>query len=251
MLRVNEMFLSFQGEGPTIGLPTLFLRFAGCNLKCSYCDTDFENYREFSVQQVISLIESKNHDRAKLISLTGGEPLLQDPEELFALMNKLHWNGEYSFLVETNATLPQRLNQLLMASGYDLPDYVHAISADIKTDATGEFMKGVEQSQLEFARIMAKFFHNNILKVVITPEMVDYGNGKTKLYTTLDKMLNFFSDKDVHINLTPVTVGDQVTAFKTEDLFNIYEQVQRAVNNNNVKADIRIIPQMQVVMRIP
>ena len=251
MLKVNEMFLSFQGEAQSVGLPTLFLRFAGCNLQCEECDTNFHQYKEMTVAQIIELIYEKNLGRAQIISLTGGEPLLQDTQEIFALMNKLYWDGSYKFLLETNATLPNKLNKLLMDSNYELPNYIYTISADIKTDKEGYFMQGVEEPQLEFFRIMAKYFQNNTIKIIITPEMVNWKTELTPLYHTVNKVLNVFSDKKVNISLTPITIKNEITPFKTEDLFNIYEQVKKAAEHNSVSADIRVIPQMHVVMNIP
>ena len=250
MLKVNEMFLSFQGEAQSVGLPTLFLRFAGCNLQCKECDTEFQEYREMTVAQIVELINKKNMNRAKIISLTGGEPLLQETGDLLALMNNLYWGNEYKFLIETNATLPQKLMKLVLDSNEEVGDYVYSVSADIKTDKVGNFMDNLEEQQLEFFRIMAKKFSNNTIKIIITPEMVNWENEITPLYHTVNKVLNFVKNKNINISLTPLSTENGIKNFKTEELFNIYEQVKKAADHNNVSADIRIIPQMHVVMNI-
>ena len=250
-LKVNDMFLSFQGEGQSIGIPMFFIRFSGCNLSCPMCDTEFELFREMTISRIYKVLEYKNQDIAKIVSLTGGEPLLQNPEDLFLLMNKIFWNKNYRFVLETNATLYKNLNQMLSISNYELSEYIYTINADIKTEKDGSFMHGIEENQIEFFKIMAKHFHNNTLKIVIQPEMVA-PEAKSPLYITMNKVLSCFTDKNINISLTPLTQSDgTITQFKTENLFNIYSQVERAIINNNVTADIRVIPQTHRILNIP
>lgn len=253
MLKVNEMFVSFQGEAHTVGMPMIFIRFSGCNLNCSFCDTEFSKFIEITPSKIISIIKEKNNERANLVSITGGEPLMQDGDSLLSLMNAIYWDCGYKIILETNATLPKKLNKLLLDSNYELPDYIYTINADLKTEPNGEFMHGTEESHLEFFRIMARYFQNNTLKIVITPEMVNtnFQNEKNEgLYNSINKTLSFFSGKTLNISLTPITVNGKTTQFKIDDLFNIYDQVKNAAHNNSVTADIRIIPQMHVLMNI-
>lgn len=76
---VHSIFYTIQGEGPFSGLPAIFVRLGGCNLKCHFCDTDFavENSVEVSVQELCMRIKSMNPD-CDFIVLTGGEPMLQN-----------------------------------------------------------------------------------------------------------------------------------------------------------------------------
>ena len=75
--KINEIFSSIQGEGPVVGYKQLFIRFCGCNLKCSYCDTDFSDGKEFTPQELYTKITTEyNLETFHSISLTGGEPLL-------------------------------------------------------------------------------------------------------------------------------------------------------------------------------
>ena len=105
-MKVCEIFASIQGESSLSGIPMVFVRFTGCNLRCSYCDTKYayNEGAELSVQEVINKI--KNF-RLKFVEITGGEPLLQ--QEVYELMNELVRN--YNVLLETNGSLSiERIN---------------------------------------------------------------------------------------------------------------------------------------------
>ena len=85
-----------------MGLPCVFVRLAGCNLRCTYCDTQYAYDPEFtlSVEEIIKEVEK--YQSVKLVELTGGEPLLQNDST--ALMNKLIEKG-YTVLLETNNSI--------------------------------------------------------------------------------------------------------------------------------------------------
>ncbi|MFH1062790.1 MAG: 7-carboxy-7-deazaguanine synthase QueE [Candidatus Omnitrophota bacterium] len=76
--KISEIFFSLQGEGIYAGTAHVFIRFFGCNIKCRYCDTNKNSFKEYSVAQLIARVRKlvKEH-KAKYITLTGGEPLLQ------------------------------------------------------------------------------------------------------------------------------------------------------------------------------
>lgn len=99
--RVNEIFYSLQGEGRWVGRPALFIRMSGCNLSCSFCDTDFKTYQELGTDDILEQLTHLSAD-CKLIVLTGGEPTLQVDEHLTSF---LHLNGYY-ISMETNGTHP-------------------------------------------------------------------------------------------------------------------------------------------------
>jgi 7-carboxy-7-deazaguanine synthase len=124
MLQVNEIFLSIQGESSFSGLPCIFIRLAGCNLKCEWCDTPYhnENVQEMSFSEILACL--KEFIDIDLVEVTGGEPLLQ--EETPALLQLLVDMG-YTVLLETNGSLP-------IAS---LPGSVHNI-VDVKCPSSGE-----------------------------------------------------------------------------------------------------------------
>ena len=107
---VNEIFDSVQGEGVLTGTLATFVRFAGCNLACAWCDT---KYAWNGVTKPMSPEEiGEQVDRGHAV-LTGGEPLLQPTEEFIALVRKLHQRSMH-VTVETNGTL--KPDGVLMAS---------------------------------------------------------------------------------------------------------------------------------------
>ena len=99
-LKINEIFYSIQGESSYSGRPCVFIRLAGCNLRCSYCDTQYayDAGEEMYIADVLDKISGYN---CRLVEITGGEPLLQEetPELIRHLLN-----NDYKVLLETNGT---------------------------------------------------------------------------------------------------------------------------------------------------
>lgn len=102
MLKVNEIFYSIQGESSWAGLPCIFIRLTYCNLRCSYCDTEYAFYEgtDFSIEEILNEIKKYN---CNLIEITGGEPLVQK-EEVLSLMKTL-CNLGYQVMIETSGSL--------------------------------------------------------------------------------------------------------------------------------------------------
>jgi len=100
-MKINEIFYSLQGEGKLSGLPSIFIRSTGCNLRCTFCDTTYayENGKEMSVVEIINQIQKFP---SNYICITGGEPLLQD--ETIDLINALLKKG-YEICLETNGSI--------------------------------------------------------------------------------------------------------------------------------------------------
>lgn len=104
MKRINDIFYSLQGEGRHTGRAAIFIRFSGCNLACSFCDTDFSDYREMTDEQIVEEVLKMVPDKDgvyPMIVLTGGEPTLQVDERLIDL---LHEAGFCLVAMESNGT---------------------------------------------------------------------------------------------------------------------------------------------------
>ena len=95
-MRICEIFRSIQGEGLTMGLPTTFVRTVGCNLRCSWCDTQYsmEGGEEMSLDEIMEVVGD-----ARTVCVTGGEPLLQS--DMPELIGRLLDAGK-RVVVETN-----------------------------------------------------------------------------------------------------------------------------------------------------
>jgi 7-carboxy-7-deazaguanine synthase len=100
---ITEIFKSIQGEGTRAGLPCVFVRLTGCNLRCTWCDTAyaFHGGKKMSVEEVMARVEelTGSAKMLPLVELTGGEPLLQ--EEIYPLAERLI-DGGYTVMIETS-----------------------------------------------------------------------------------------------------------------------------------------------------
>lgn len=101
-MKVSEVFYSIQGEGVNTGIPMTFVRLAGCNLRCGFCDTPyaFEDGTEMSEEEIVAEVKNAG---AAWVCLTGGEPFLQELERLTDLLKR----EGFSIHIETNGTIHQ------------------------------------------------------------------------------------------------------------------------------------------------
>lgn len=98
VLQVNEIFYSIEGEGLRVGQPTTFVRLSKCNLRCFFCDTEFDSYEDMTVGQILT--EVQRHS-ARWVCLTGGEPLGQN----ITLLCQALVDAGYQVHIETNGTV--------------------------------------------------------------------------------------------------------------------------------------------------
>ncbi|MDO9573099.1 MAG: 7-carboxy-7-deazaguanine synthase QueE [Candidatus Omnitrophota bacterium] len=119
--RISEVFESVQGEGLYLGEKQIFVRFFGCNLNCTYCDTKLDRFMEYNPHELfeeIKLYRDKYHS----ISFTGGEPLLH--MEFLKDILKLTVKHGYKHYLETNGTLAPELEELI--------EYIDIVAMDLK-----------------------------------------------------------------------------------------------------------------------
>jgi 7-carboxy-7-deazaguanine synthase len=124
-MHIIEIYKSVQGESSFAGLPCIFVRLAGCNLRCSWCDSEytFSGGVKMSAEQVLA--EVRRLAPVKLVEVTGGEPMLQE-REVVPLIEQL-LAADYTVLIETSGERPLK----------SLPAAVHKI-VDVKCPGSGE-----------------------------------------------------------------------------------------------------------------
>jgi 7-carboxy-7-deazaguanine synthase len=120
-----EIYKSVQGESSFAGRPCIFVRLAGCNLRCSWCDSEYTFKGGYKLSEDEIVAEVKKLAPVKLIEFTGGEPLLQE-RELVRLMQRLLDDG-YELMIETSGERPVE----------NVPKAVHKI-IDVKCPGSGE-----------------------------------------------------------------------------------------------------------------
>ncbi len=104
-MQITEIYKSLQGESTFAGLPCVFVRLTGCNLRCTWCDSEYTFYggRRMTGEEVLDEVKRLGRDSG-LVEITGGEPMLQE-RELVPLMRKLVADG-YRVLLETSGERP-------------------------------------------------------------------------------------------------------------------------------------------------
>jgi 7-carboxy-7-deazaguanine synthase len=153
-MHLIELYKSVQGESSFTGVPCIFVRFAGCNLRCAWCDSEytFTGGQPFSEGEVVAQIEALQP--CKLIEFTGGEPMLQ-ARELLPLMQRLLDAG-YTLMMETSGERPLA----------DVPKAVHKI-VDVKCPGAGAAANSFRMENL------AALTKNDEVKFVLT-DRADY-----------------------------------------------------------------------------
>lgn len=207
---IREVFSSIQGEGPYVGFKQLFVRFCGCNLKCKYCDTDFDTARaaKYSVRGLLKLVDL-NLD-CHSISLTGGEPLMNSK-----FLKEFLPKCKLPVYLETNATMYKQLD--------DIIEYVSYVSADIKLqsstglkpmwDLHDKFFKIASQKEL-FAKMVfnEKITDDEIVKacslcekydiqLILQPEMIKNKLSVDSIF--MEKILNKALSVYTNVRLIP------------------------------------------------
>jgi len=107
--KVNEIFRSIQGEGQMSGVPAIFIRFSGCNLKCPWCDTKHEEGEILEIEQIIDRIDKENRPSVPLFVITGGEPTIWDLAKFLEELDKFF--PDVTVAMESNGTNFDRLSK--------------------------------------------------------------------------------------------------------------------------------------------
>ena len=239
---LREIFSSFQGEGLLVGRRQIFVRFLGCNLRCSFCDTpesqevegpcrvqenpdrfgfrDVEN--PLSVEDVMTCIRSLNLPLHHSVSLTGGEPLLQS-DFLRELTMHLKERKTIIFL-ETNGTLPEKF--------MECRNFLDAVGMDWKLPSStgqGDFTR----EHVQFLELVEGV--DLFVKLVVTDstDPAEFEQACTRIA---------LCNSRIPFVIQPVTLPGKVKQPSPEFLLTLHSLARRFLE------DVRVIPQMHVFM---
>jgi len=198
MLKVNEIYHSIQGESTNAGLPCVFIRLTGCNLRCTYCDTEYAFFegKERAVEEIIEEVKKYN---CKLVEVTGGEPLMQG--ECNALMKNLCDEG-FEVLLETAGNMP--INEV---------DKRVKIIMDLKCPSSGMMDKNLYENVSHLKK------EDEIKFVIGIREDYDWSKEIFKKYGLNKKCTVLFSA--VFNKLDPLTLVNWILEDKLEVRFQL------------------------------
>jgi 7-carboxy-7-deazaguanine synthase len=164
-LPINELFTSLQGEGKLAGVPSVFVRTSGCNLRCWFCDSYHTSWEPtggwLAVEEIVERVEDSN---AEHVVLTGGEPMIHDESE--DLLEALSGRG-YHTTVETNGTIHRDTPMDLASISPKLASSTPTPDRDPKGD--GEWAKRHDDRRIDMdalANLVETYDHQ--LKFVVT-----------------------------------------------------------------------------------
>ena len=207
-MEISEIFYSIEGEGIEIGRPEIFIRLAGCNLRCAWCDTKYalENGTEMGIKLILQEVSKYP---CKSVSITGGEPLLQK-RELLELVRRLK-DLNYWIQINTNGTIFDE----------EIFDLVDLITMDCKCPSSGT------KSDIEVLRKTQDLFNSKSqFKFVIS-------NEKDYLYAK-------------NVVLTLLKGGVRIVLQPEWNSKNFAEELVNLIKRDNL--DVRVILQQQKVI---
>lgn len=212
---LSEIFSSIQGEGLYLGYKQIFLRTAGCNISCDYCDENIDNGRYFKPEEIIAKVNELNKTWHHSISLTGGEPLLQVNDFLTVIPDL-----PLPIMLETNATLPAHLKEII--------GKIDIYSMDYKPGYEHEFMECLTLVKNEDVYV----------KYILLPD------AKVVEIRELGKMIESIN-KDIPLIIQPVTPCKNIKRFPSqEQIMNAYSLLKKQLN------DVRVIPQTHKIIGV-
>lgn len=212
-----------------IGKRQIFIRFAGCNINCKYCDTENSKSGDigeyYSVEELNDIVQSLITPDFDSLEITGGEPLLHSD-----FIRKFLLKYDYRAMLETNATLPENL--------LDLADVIDIVSMDIKLpehfNSKDEWLT-VYEKELESIKVMENHNMEYYIKIVVSPTTP--GQIIDDILNDLDGLVS----EDIEVIVQPVS---PMTLWDTkENLFRISELIGKQYN-------VSIIPQIHRYMDI-
>ncbi|MBU2531010.1 MAG: 7-carboxy-7-deazaguanine synthase QueE [Elusimicrobia bacterium] len=225
--KISEIFCSIQGEGLYLGQKQIFIRFAGCNLDCDYCDeAKAKSNDDFSSQSLGEIVEKiktfQKKENPEAVSLTGGEPLLQAAfiEKLLPMIRKTGLQVH----LETNAVLFKEFEKIA--------EMTDVIAGDIKLpSSTGKDLWNEHKKFLSMAP------EKTFIKIVIT------SNSKLNEIQKAFDIVNKVSPK-MTVFIQPVTEKGEIKKPK-KDFFDSIKKISL-----NMKMNYKILPQQHPIWGI-
>lgn len=226
---IMEIFSSIQGEGLLIGKRQIFIRFAGCNIDCNYCDTQNSKSgnigKEYSFEELNDSIESLLTPDFHSLEITGGEPLLNAE-----YIRNFLLEYDYRVMLETNATLPCQLEKLV--------GLIDIVSMDIKLPEhfnTEKEWQYVYEKEMESIKVMEDNKMNYYIKIVVSP------TTPLHIIEAILNDLHSIVSSDVEFIVQPVS---PMTLWKNKkNLFTISELIGKYYN-------VSVIPQIHKYLEI-
>jgi 7-carboxy-7-deazaguanine synthase len=191
-MHLIELYKSVQGESSFAGLPCIFVRLAGCNLRCSWCDSEytFTGGKPFTADEIVSQIESLAP--CKLVEFTGGEPMLQ-ARELLPLMERLLAEN-YTLMIETSGE--RRLAEV--------PKAVHKI-VDVKCPGAGSAANSFRIENLE-----ALTKNDEVKFVISNREDYDFARDFIRAHSLAEKAGNILLSPAFQQTPSPQRTADNM-----------------------------------------
>jgi organic radical activating enzyme len=231
---LSEVFCSLQGEGVNIGIPQIFIRFAGCNLKCTYCDTAYSwdifkskcnlfgtfLKNPIHIDKLIETVEKKIKIGYKWISLTGGEPLLQY-SFVKNFVKKIKKRHQLHIQLETNGTHLEKICDVL--------SLIDHITVTLKRNATDiETLK----------KIISRFSGKISLKIMIERNTQE---------EEIRQALRFIKKTNHKIPLIfqPLSAKGKVSKYNITKSIKLYLSFRKKLEPHITS--LRVIPQMHKV----
>jgi 7-carboxy-7-deazaguanine synthase len=192
-MHLIELYKSVQGESSFSGLPCIFVRLAGCNLRCAWCDSEytFTGGKPYTADEIVAQIETLSPCR--LIEFTGGEPMLQ-ARELLPLMSRL-LEADYTLMIETSGERPL----------VEVPKAVHKI-VDVKCPGAGA---AANSFRLENLAVLTK---NDEVKFVLTNrEDYDFARDFIRTHALQEKAGQILLSPAFNKSPSPLRTTDNAT----------------------------------------
>jgi len=209
MKLTEKPFFSVQGEGPNIGTPAIFIRLSGCNLDCDFCDTKY-SWAEGEKVLIDEIIKQVRHFKISHVTITGGEPLLQQKELIKLMEELLQINLFYYFEIETNGTIPptKRLAELtdLFIVSPKFKDFTYApifSKIDELAERVGVIFKHVVDTEKDMKNILQferQYNQNNYISYLMPcSTTVEEHNSRLPMIIDKAKEYGFIVTPRLHI----------------------------------------------------